>query len=94
MCVNVCCICCHEACIGMRVIGIWCLSLHLSFITKLNVSCQNSLYESLSLVQISQGHYGCHKDIPDGFMDVKDDLWTSYGYQLQINSAKSLWKIK
>ena len=33
-------------------------------------------------MQISQGHYGCHKDIPYGFMDVK----------LLISVTNKVWK--
>ena len=46
-----------------------------------------------------QGCKGCHKDIQDGYTENKDtngratdEIQKSYGYQLQIRSAKSLRK--
>ena len=46
-----------------------------------------------------QGCKGCHKDIQDGYTDNKDshgramdEIRKSYGYQLQIRSAKPLQK--
>ena len=45
-----------------------------------------------------QGHWGCHKDIPDGFKDVRDELRMSqdqqkfYGKIKQFDfSVTSLW---
>ena len=35
---------------------------------------------------------GMPQGLPDGFKDVRDELRTSYRYQLQIRSAKHLQK--
>ena len=56
-------------------------------------------FRDIFLSRKHQGCQGCHKDIQDGYMDNKDshgratdEIRKSYGYQLQIWSAKPLWK--
>ena len=59
------------------------------------------MFLGIFLPRKHQGCKGCHKDILDGYTDNKDshgratdEIRKSYGYQLQIWSAKHLRKIQ